>query len=125
MQHERLKLGVKLGAAGGKAPQVLHEGECLLMLLETGVHQAFPEARGLLFHRLVKDDFFQLRVHVELVKDVRGNLPLRGRILGGPIRPEELSHLVMIRLQQRNGIFRAAPCGVPWCHGILLRLLYV
>ena len=54
-----------------------------------------------------------------------GNLPLRGRIRGGPIRPEELPHLVMIRLQHGNGIFRAAPCLVTRGHDLLLRLLYV
>src|SRR5262249_26182736 len=101
------------------------EDECLLMLLETFVHQAFAEARGLLFHGLVKDHFFQLRVDVELVKDVLGNLPLRGRIPGGPIRPEELPHRVMIRLQHGNSIFRAASCLVTRSHGILLRLLSV
>jgi hypothetical protein len=68
------------------------------MLLQTGVHQAFPEARRLFFHRLVKDHFFELGVDFELVKDVQGNLPLRGVILGGPIRSEELPHRVMIRL---------------------------
>ena len=72
-----------------------------------------------------QDDFFQLGMHFELVEDVQSNLPLRGRILSGPIRPEELPHLLMIRVQQRNGIFRAAPCGVPWCHGLLLPLLYM
>src|SRR4029450_5755889 len=66
---------------------------------------------------------WQLGVHFELVKDVQGNLPLRGRILGGPIRPEELPHLMMIRLQHSNGIFWAAPCCVPRCHSILLSLL--
>jgi hypothetical protein len=44
---------------------------------------------------------------------VQSNLPLCGLILGGPIRAEELPHLVMIRVQQDNGIFRAASCGVP------------
>jgi hypothetical protein len=95
------------------------------MLLQTDVYQAFAEARSLLFHRLVKDHFFELGVDVELVKDVLGNLPLRGRIPGGPIRPEELPHRVMIRLQHGNGIFRAASGLVTRRHGILLRLLYV
>jgi hypothetical protein len=38
---------------------------------------------------------------------------------------EELPHLVMIRVQHRNGIFRATPCGVPPCHSLLLPLLYM
>jgi hypothetical protein len=98
-QHQRLKRVLKRGAAGGQAPQVLHEGEGLLMLLQTGVHQAFPEARRFLFHRLGKDDCFALGVDFQRVKDVPGTLPLRGRILGRSIRPEELSHLLMIRVQ--------------------------
>jgi len=40
------------------------------LLLETGLYQASPEARGFLFDRLVKDDFFQLRMDFKLVKDV-------------------------------------------------------
>jgi hypothetical protein len=64
-------------------------------------------------------------MHFKLVKDVQSNLPLRGRILSDPIRSEELPHLLMIRVQHRNGIFRTAPCCVPWCHGLLLPLLYV
>jgi hypothetical protein len=124
-QYQCLKRGVELGGAGGQAPQVLDEGEGLLMLLETGVHQALPEARRFLFHRLGKDHCFALGVHVERVKDVQGKLPLHSRRLGGPIRPEELPHLLMIRVQHRNGICRATPCGVPRCHSLLLPLLYV
>jgi hypothetical protein len=47
---------VTLWQAGCQAPEVLHEGERLLRLLQTDVHQALAEAGGLLCYGLVEDD---------------------------------------------------------------------
>src|SRR5437763_1035586 len=82
-------------------------------------HELRPMLAGHGFIRRVEDVLFEVRVQLQLGKDLRRKQLFGTKISGALISGKEIFDLPMIGFEQRNGIDRVGRLLVPASHGML------
>jgi hypothetical protein len=114
-----VKFHLKLCFVQINALQLPHEFFDVLMGEAAISHELRPLLAGHGFIRRVEDVLFQLRVQLQLGKDLRSNQMLGAKIPGALISGKEIFDLPMIGFEQSNGIDRVWRFIVPVSHGML------